>query len=399
MEEEKKKGNGKIIAITAVVTAAVTILFTTYFYGFVIKIVPFGELSENYPKLNAVLQALDQYYYEDFDKQELEEKMLPAVISTLGDPYTAYMNTEEWAEFNESIEGVYDGIGVTIGGKDDDPYINVISTMEGSPAREAGIVSGDRITHVEGEAYFIEGMDTAVSKMRGEAGTTVTITVLHQDETSEDYTLERRSITIETVTSEMWNNVGYLQISSFDVDTYHQFETHLERLLEQGAEGLIIDLRSNGGGLVDTATKIADRLLPEGTIFYTGNKYGKQSTVSSDPSKIDIPYVILVNEGTASASEILSGAVKDHAAGTIVGKNTFGKGLIQMPLNFKDGSAMKITIEKYYTPNGNDIHEKGIAPDVEVDLPEDIIVEARDENDTQYQKALEIILGEIEKTE
>ena len=273
--------------------------------------------------------------------------------------------------------------------------------MEGQPAEEAGLKEDDIIVGVDGEDMRGKMVSDVAAKIRGKAGTEVTIEVLRKsvDKTLE-FTMERKVVEVESVKSRMMQgNIGYISISGFKENTYDQFKTALSGLQEQGMKGLVLDIRNNPGGLVKSVYQIGEELLPEGTMVYTLDKKEKRSDLKCDAEYLDIPLVVLVNENSASAAEILSGAVKDTERGTLVGVQTFGKGLVQRLFTLPDGSGLNVTIQKYYTPNGTSIHGVGVAPDVTVELPEvyqntslGMIPEGQD---SQLQKALEVMGGKL----
>ncbi len=248
---------------------------------------------------------------------------------------------------------------------------------------------------MEGEPVTDEELSAVVAKIKGEAGTSVNITVL-RGEDSMDFTIERADIEVQTVSCQMLDsNVGYIYVMEFDEVTTEQFHQALVELENQGMESLIIDLRDNPGGNLDVVTQMLDEILPEGLLVYTEDKYGNREEINSDDDCLRIPMAVLVNGNSASAAEIFAGAVKDYEWGTLVGTTTFGKGIVQRLFDLGDGTAVKITISKYYTPNGNNIHGIGIEPDVEVEIPEEAYEDGvvTEEEDTQLLKALEILTG------
>ncbi len=374
------------IAIAIAVTAALTCIITSAYFIFNTR-----SGADKFAKLNSVINALDDKFYQDIDVDAMLEGAIDGAVKSLGDPYTNYMNAEDWGEFNEMISGKYDGIGVYMYNKVDEDRIFIIP-MDNSPAIDAGVQSLDKIISVNGVEVFAEDMDYALNNIRGKKGTTVTLVVQRKaDDSIEELTITRDTIYMESVSSEVIDSNGYIRISSFDEQTHIDFRKHLNELLGQNITGLIIDLRSNGGGLVDTSTAIADMLLPDCVIVYTEDKYGKREYTKSKASMVDIPLVLLIDGGTASASEILAGALRDNGRATLVGETSFGKGLIQAPVIYGDGTALKITIQRYFTPSGEDINKSGINPDVEVIIPpENYPLQSRDD-DTQLYKALEIL--------
>lgn len=346
--------------------------------------------------LGAVVNHIKKNYYKDIDNETLNTGLIKGVVNSLDDPYSEFMTKEELKKFMESTNGKYVGVGLVVSpGKDG--YITVVSPIKGSPAYKAGIKSGDKIIKVGEVEYSAETMQDAVNKMRGEEGKTVSITVLREEQKQKkvhEFKIKRETIKLQTVDGRILeNNIGYIAISEFDKPTYDDFMKELEALKKKGAQKLVLDLRGNPGGLLDVCTKIADVFLDKGTIVYTKYKDGKKDYYYSDEKKEDMPLVVLVNGGSASASEIVSGALKDRKRAKLVGTQTFGKGIVQRLFNLPYETAVKLTISEYFTPNGNNIHKVGITPDVVVELPDNIKGIGPDylNEDTQLKKALEIL--------
>lgn len=344
-------------------------------------------------KLKVIGELLDVYYYDDIDTEQVEQYLYKGLVAGVGDPYSAYYTAEETQKLNESITGVYSGVGITMSLDSDVGYVKVIKVNKNSPAADAGVMPGDYIYEVNGEN--IGGMDVSdvANLVRGEEGTTVDIKFLRGTEYV-DYTLERKSIEEETVEWQMLEkNTGYIILSKFDVVTTDSFKEAMGDLKNQGMERLIVDLRDNPGGSVDTANEIGEYLIPKGILTYLQDKAGNRKDYNcSGDSTWDGPLVLLVNENSASASEIIAGAVKDYGTGKLVGTKTFGKGIVQTTTTLTDGSSVKYTFAKYYTPNGDNIHGKGIEPDVEVEL--DSINSEQGysiETDNQLKKAMEVL--------
>lgn len=347
-------------------------------------------------KIQTIEKYLDRYYVDEVDKEDMVEMMYAGLVAGVGDPYTAYMSKEELESFMEDTEGSFQGIGVEVTTDPTDNSIVVIAPIPNAPAEKVGILSGDKIIKVDGEDISGLNLNSVISKVKGEEGTTVKITV-YREATNEilDFTVERKSIEVSSVTHRMMeDNIGYIKLSGFHANSYDQFKKAYDELTAQGMKGLILDVRNNPGGLLDIAVKIADELVPEGTIVYTVDKSGERKDSLSDEKHIEVPLILLVNGYSASASEVLAGAVQDMNVGKLVGTQTFGKGLVQGLFPLSDGSALKITIQKYYTPKGVCIQGEGITPDYIVELPEEHKYNVRipEEEDTQLQKAVEIIL-------
>ncbi|NLP29577.1 MAG: S41 family peptidase [Clostridiales bacterium] len=352
----------------------------------------YKKLKDNYGKLATLQEIIEEAYYLPVDTENLYEGMYKGLFWGIGDPYSSYLTNEEYKELMMTTTGEYEGIGVTIA-PDQDGYINVVAPMDDSPAERAGIKSGDKIISVDGVEYRGDSIDRAASAMRGKEGTRVKIGVMRGNETFE-LEIIRASITLETVKSELFDNdIGYIRISSFEERTASDFEKALRDIEAKGAKGLIIDLRDNPGGLVDVCIEVADCLLPEGIVTFTENKKGERTYFKSKPGATSLPFVVLVNGGTASASEIVTGAVKDYEKGIVVGTTTYGKGIIQEILPLDNGDAIKLTIMQYFSPEGNTIHKIGIEPDYVIEISEEDYVngELLRENDRQLKKAIELL--------
>lgn len=400
MKEEKKQRIYKTIMLIVMV-AVITFIVTTIFLSSKVGetkyvLVSKGEgTSELASKLDTFKSLIDKVYLGDVDEEKLKEGAIKGYIKGLGDKYSSYYTKEEMEEVEEDTMGNFDGIGVYISKYTDTDEIVVIATIEESVAEKQGILPGDIISKVNGEDCT--GMDISVvsSKIRGEIGTNVELEII-RDGKPFNITLTRENIKLNHIKSKILkNNIGYLNITAFDSGCSEEFEEKYNQLKSQGAKSLIIDLRNNGGGIVDEALEIADLIVEkEKTTLITIDKNGTEETEKSSKDPIITEkIVLLVNENTASSSEILAGCLKDYNKATIVGKNTFGKGVIQELMSLKDGSGIKLTTNEYLTPNRNKINEVGIKPDVEVDIPEDVsnIFSIEEEKDTQLQKAIEIL--------
>lgn len=347
-------------------------------------------------KITEIETLVQKYYLNEIDAEQVENYLYKGMIAGLDDAYAAYYTKEEYQSMMDSTNGSYFGIGVEMSQNMTTGIITITRVFEGSPAEEAGLLPGDVIYKVQDTEVTGEDLTKVVSMVKGAEGTTVPISVAREGESDYlTFDVERRTIEISTVEHRMLDgNIGYISIASFDDVTVNQFLTALEDLENQGETALIIDLRNNGGGLVSSAGSILDRLLPEGLIVYTEDKYGNREELKSDAENyFDKPLAVLVNGNSASASEIFAGAIKDYGIGTLVGTQTFGKGIVQKVYPLSDGTALKLTVSKYYTPKGNNIHGIGIAPDVEVELDADVAnaITIPEEKDNQLQKAVEIL--------
>lgn len=352
-------------------------------------------------RLATLEKIIDTYYYFDVTDEDLKVGLYSGMINALDDPYAKYYTPEEFAKMKEDDSGQYAGIGVTVRQDQDSGAAVAISILEGSPAEKVDIKPGDMIVQIDDyEIKTTDDLDYLVTLIRGEPGTDVKLKVYRPDDNDfHEVTITRQIVENKTVNYEMLDNgIGYIQITQFIANTHELFREAVADLNSQGMKALMIDVRDNPGGMLSTVVDICDFLLPKGMIVYQKDKTDTviSEYKSTDDEYLDIPMVILVNGESASASEILSAALKDYGAATLVGKNTFGKGIVQSIIPLDDGSAVKLTISKYFTPNGNDIHEIGVAPDVEVELPDDFIsTDYKGAKDTQYNKGLEILRGEL----
>lgn len=350
--------------------------------------------------LESFKTMLEQKYIGEIDEEKLIEGAIKGYVEGLEDPYTEYLTKEEMQDFTEETSGEYVGIGVYITNYKTNNSILVVGVMKGSPALDAGMQAGDIIEKIDGTLYTGEQLNDATRVLKGQEGTNVKVTIV-RDGKEEELNIVRKKITVEHVASQMLeDNIGYIQVDSFDSGVADRAEEQLNELKEKGAKGIILDLRSNGGGIVDEATGIADLFLNKGeTVLITKGKSENEDETKAkkDPIIKDIPLVVLVNQGSASASEILAGALKDKYGATIVGMNTYGKGVIQTLYSLSNGGGLKITTEEYYTPNHNKINKVGIKPDVEIELTKDSDgnYETEMNKDAQLLKAEEIIKEKI----
>ena len=355
-----------------------------------------GKVSENTAeKVDYLEKIINAYYLDDIDKKELANGVYKGLLSGLNDPYSVYYTAEEYRELQESTEGTYCGVGAIVSQNTETGVITVIKIFENAPGDKAGMKDGDVIYKVEGKEVTGENIDKVVSKMKGEKGTKVNITVYRTSENKYiDLEITRDSVDVPTVSYKMLDKkmgIAYIQISQFDNVTYDQFMDAIKALKAKGMKAVIFDVRDNPGGVYDIVCNMLDELLPEGTIVYTKDKYDKEEREMSDADCLNIPMVVLQNENSASASEIFAGAIQDYGVGKIIGTQSFGKGIVQTILPLPDGTAVKITIAKYYTPKDKNIHGKGITPDI--DIQQDQSTEA----DEQLLKAQEVIKEMLEK--
>lgn len=389
MEEYEKShsfGKGLVCGILlCVLVLGVSGCAAAYFYPRLGSLQNMEEEQQINAKMEELNRYIDQYYLFDYEEENIENGIYKGLMAGLGDIYTGYYTPEEYASFMESSNGSYSGIGAVLSQDYTTGIIQVVRAFAGSPAEEAGMQTDDILYKVEGEEVTGKDLSLVVTDLKGEEGTEVHISIM-RDGNSIDLTLVRRSIEVPTIEYELLEDrIGYIAITEFDDVTDDQFLAAMDDLESQGMEKLIIDLRNNGGGLVDVTCTILDRLLPEGLIVYTEDKNGERQEEFSDANCFEGEMAVLVNGNSASASEIFAGAIKDYGVGTLIGTQTFGKGIVQSLFPLSDGSAIKITVSRYYTPAGNNIHEVGITPDIILEFDENA------EEDNQLQKAIEVL--------
>lgn len=387
---ENKKYNILKIIITIIVTAIIT-----YFLTITITLKSYlnsSNMTYLSTKINLIKQKLKSESIYDLDEDKMIEKALKGYVGGIEDKYTQYLTKEEMNELMEDTSGSYVGIGVYMADNTSDNTILIIGVIEGSVAEKTGLQAGDIIKKVDGIEYKGEQLDTVSNKIKGDEGTSVTITILRNNEEKE-FNIIRSNVKLKTVSSKMIeNNKAYIKISSFNDGTANEFKEAYENLKENNPTGLIIDLRNNGGGLVTESLDIAETMVEKGkTLLITSNKNNKEDIKKSKENPtINIPVVVLINQNTASASEILAGILKDNCNYKIIGTKSYGKGVIQTVYSFSDGSGLKVTTEEYFTPNHNIINKVGITPDIEVKLDSEWenISNIPYENDLQLQEAV-----------
>lgn len=346
-------------------------------------------------KLDELDQVIDRYYLndDDIDTQALEDGIMKGYIEGLDEKYTTYYTEEEYKSLIEETTGEYDGVGMMVSQNMDTMQITVITVFEGSPAEEAGLKQGDILYKVEDEEIGNKEVSLVVKDIKGEPGTWVNVTVYRPDEDAYiDLKMERRRIETPTVSYEMLDDqIGYIYITSFESVTVGQFTDAVKDLQSRNMKGLIIDLRNNPGGMLTSVCQILDTILPKDQLLvYTIDKNGKkEETRSENDDELNLPMAVVVNDQSASASEIFTAAMQDYEKAVIVGETTFGKGIVQVIIPLSDGSAVKVTTSKYYTPKGECIHEIGVTPDIEVELDKD------SETDTQLDAAIEAVKDQI----
>ena len=433
MEENYYKGSGagtvRTIILTALITALICFIgFKSFYYkevlegnvnsagnsgGETLAATISGDFTSGerrtleklllQSKMNRVKNIIDSDYLYDYDSEKMMDYIAIGMLAALDDPYAQYYDKKSFESFYTQTEGEYSGIGVYVTYDKEKNMPIVLLPIEGSPAEKSGIQAGDYIEYVDDLYSVGSDYDTVIDAIKGIIGTTVKVGLIRQDE-DKNYTrleveVERQKIQINPVKSSVYsNNIGYIRLTSFDDNTYTGFKEKYDELTQNPKiKGLIIDLRDNPGGILERCAEITDLIVPKGKVVYTVDNKGQEETIYSDENAIKIPLVVLVNENSASASEVFTAAVKDYGVGVIVGKKTYGKGVVQTLRSLRDGTYMKITTQEYFSPNGNKINEVGIEPDVEVDLPEEVksSLSVEYEKDTQLQKAIEVLKGKI----
>ncbi|MCI5944503.1 MAG: S41 family peptidase [Eubacterium sp.] len=346
-------------------------------------------------KLNMLQEYIDAYYLDDYEQENLESGLLNGFMSGLGDPYSCYYTKEDYQSLTEEDSGEYKGIGITVMQDSLTGEVVIEQVMKDQPAYKAGIESGDVITAVDNEKVEGLRLNEVVHRIKHSKDEKVKISISREEKELE-FLVDKANIVIQSVESEMKEGtIGYISVSQFIENTDEQFIEAVDKLEKEGMTGLVLDLRDNGGGLVDSCVNMVSRIIPEGDlIVYTEDKNGGKIEYNSNSDKVlDVPIVILVNEDTASASEIMTGCLKDYGLAEVLGTQTFGKGIVQSIVPFVDGSAMKLTVAKYYTPKGNDIHKVGIEPDIKMEISETEwkAAQKNPEKDTQLKKAIRLL--------
>ncbi len=379
--KSKKKivfGACSLVIITAILT---TLLLTSF--GF-LGIVPYSKYKK-YNKLMALDSIINSKFYKKPNDEELQKGMMKGLFYGLGDVYSSYYTKDEMFQLLSLSTGKYVGVGIMVRPDEKSGSIKIDNVIEGGPAEEAGIKKGDLIIKIDGRTYTYQELDLGVKKMRGKEGTPVEVT-LSRDGKILTKKIVRREVIVQSVSSKMLEDkIGYIDIKSFEEETYNDFDKAVKTLKSQGMKALIIDVRDDPGGLLDIVQKVAGRIIGKGNVVYTVDNKGEKSYLKSDfNEKLNLPLVILTNGNSASASEILTGAIIDSGLGISIGTTTYGKGLVQEVIQLKDGSGCKITTAEFFTPKGNSINKKGIKPTIEVK-----------EKDQQLPKAMEYLKEKI----
>ena len=357
-------------------------------------------VATNYNNLGRLIQVgvlIKSEFLWPVENKDLIDGAIEGMVQSLEDRYSEYLDREEFLKLQGHIQGSFGGLGIYVGMRDG--KITVVAPIEGSPGERAGIKSGDVIVSINGRSTENMSMDEAVDQMKGEPGTEVTVALKRAEvDTPIELTIVREIINVQTVAGQILEenpHVGYIRIAMFASNTDEAFTEELGKLREQGIKGLIIDVRNNPGGDLNSVVNIAQHFLPKGPVVHIVDNKGNKNTLSTPGTNFEIPLVVLINEGSASASEILAGAVQDTQVGILVGNTTFGKGIVQNVYFLSDGAGLKLTTAKYLTPNERDIHGKGVKPDIEVNLP--VFVSGQEEfiEDTQFIEALRLIEEKI----
>ena len=403
MEEEKKQRIYKTIMLVIMVAVITFIITTIFMYKKIgkdnnTKYILYSKNqneTELEQRLNSFKKLIDEVYLGEVNEEKLIDGAIKGYIEGLNDPYSSYYTKDEMEDIKKETFGNFYGVGVYITTDTVNNQVLILAPIKGSAAEKAGILSGDVITKVDGVEYKGDQLDIVSSKLKGEENSTVEIEILRKGETK-TFTITREKVKLNHIESEIkGQNIGYLKISSFDEECADEFKEKFNELKSQGIKSLIIDLRNNGGGIVDEALDIADMIVEKDkTLLITLDKKNNEEVIKSENDAIiDMPIVVLTNKNTASASEILSGILKDYQKAKIVGTKTYGKGVIQELMFLTDGTGIKLTTNEYLTPNRNKINNVGITPDEEVTLPDEVAnrLNIDEEKDTQLQKAIEIL--------
>ncbi len=408
MEQYENKGvkKGLVILLCVIVAAASSLvtlagaqLYRTHNGGSYTVSKEYYDFLVRYKRLFEVETILQDAHLYDAEEEDLVNYAIKGLTAAFGDVYTTYLTPQEYAQLQQDYDGEMAGVGLVIGTDPTDLMATIVRVYPNTPAEAAGVQKGDKIIAVDGESVLDSEISDIAALLRGEIDTQVSMTVIRGGE-HVTIQMTRGTFTIDRVSARMLeHNIGYIQVTEFTGNAHDRFMEELNNLTNEGMKALIIDLRDNPGGYLDDACEMADVLLPEGKIVYMEDHAGEQDVINSDADHIDIPIVVLVNGNSASASEIMAGALQDHNCATIVGTTTYGKGLVQITLPFKsDSAAIKYTFAQYFTPNGRNINGIGIEPDVYIELDAELLENSfliTDETDTQLLKGIEILCGQL----
>lgn len=403
--EKNRFINGILTGVAAsIIVGAICFSLWTLFGARLVSGTGSSSTEINFSHLNTKLKLLEQYIYRTYlegtEDVDFESGIYKGLLSSLEDPYSTYYTEEEYAALMESTSGSYYGIGAYVSQDVTTGIIRIAKPFVNGPAYEAGVLPGDVISKIEG--VEVDGMDLTevVNLMKGEENTKVSIEFIREGEDDPIVlSVERRKVEVPTIEYEMLDDhIGYIAVAEFDEVTANQYRAAIDDLEKQGMKGLVVDLRNNPGGLLSTVVDMLDRMVDKGMLVYTKDKNGQGDEYkATDNTYFDQPLAVLINGNSASASEVFAGAIQDYGIGKLVGTTSFGKGIVQNIFGLSDGSAIKLTVSKYYTPNGRNIHGTGIDPDVEVELDDElkqkVTIEKKDDN--QLQKAIEVIKEEM----
>ncbi|SFI07321.1 carboxyl-terminal processing protease [Tindallia magadiensis] len=355
------------------------------------------EENDNMGKVVQLKHFLMEEYYVELEEEVLIDGAIHGMFEAVGDPYTTYLDAKDMSDMLMSTQGVYGGIGIIVTA-DEEGYVSVVSPIEDTPGERAGLNTGDRIIRVDDEDVSGNRLDDAVSLMRGDADTEVKLEIMKRNqEEAVEISVVREIIRIQSVRAEvMEDKIGYIRVTNFDEKTASDFQFEMDELTRQGIDRVILDLRNNPGGLLSSAIRMSDLLLDESLIVYTEDRHGNRKEEYASEGNYDVELVVLINEGSASASEILAGALQDHEKAILVGEQSFGKGLVQEMQQLPDGTGFKFTVSEYFTPSGRSIHDKGIKPDHVVEISEEELLESQGQDlelqeDVQLQQAIELL--------
>ena len=354
-------------------------------------------------KISVLESIIDTYYLGDVDENAMVDGIYKGLLESLDDPYSCYYTAEEYQQLMESSNGIYCGIGATVTQNVNTKVITIVKPFVNGPAYNAGLLPNDIVYKVDGEDVTNNDLSEVVSRMKGEEGTEVKVTVIREGKAEPiELVIKRGKIEVPTIEYKMLENkIGYISVAEFDKVTASQYRSAIEALEKQGMKALVVDVRNNPGGRLETVVDMLDRMLPKGLIVYQEDKNGiRDEEESTNKEKFTKPLAVLINGNSASASEIFAGAIQDYKIGTIVGTTSFGKGIVQSIIPLNDGTAVKVTVSKYFTPNGRNIHGTGITPDIEVDLDSEVAnqVVIDYEDDAQLQKAVEVLKDQMKKS-
>ena len=374
---------------TIIAVLLIAIISSISTLGLIYYALGFNEQGfSNLMRFITAYRFIETKYVNDTDDVKLIDGAIDGMVKSLNDPHSNYLSPKMYKTLMEQTEGSFAGIGVVMG-MDNEQKIHIVGIMENSPGQKAGLQEGDEILAVDGVPVTQMAFDEVAAHVRGQAGTDVVLTIM-RDNANQDITITRDNIKLKTVGHKMLdNNIGYIQIVSFSEDTANEFNEAYNDLKNQGMKALVLDLRNNPGGLLTTCVEIAKKLVPKGEIVSIVDKQGNKETYSSSLEAPEYPLVVLINKNSASASEILSGAIQDTKTGTIIGNTSYGKGSVQTILPMFEDDAVKLTIAKYYTPSGRSIDGTGITPDIDINLDENAT------SDTQLDKALEVLKAQL----